>query len=435
MKGVLDMKAEIISISTDILQGKSQDQNVMFLAKELTSLGIEVQKSSFVKASPEMLIEAIEQAGQDIELLVLIGGLGPDEEDITKQTLSDYLEQPLVLDQPSEDKIITYHKNSNFVMPERNQLQAMILQESLPIRNVTGLAVGLYYQSEEKAYLLLPGPFDELEPTYIEEAKPILMDKLLNNRFFESRVLRLFGLSEVELTKKLEPIMKNQIHVYPMQNEIEIQINVQEKDKEAAVQKADALRDEVYERVEDYVYSEESQSLLETVKQLLTDEGLMITAAESLTGGELLSSLSSLEEASKILNGGMVTYSNEVKNKNLGVTKQTIEKHGVVSAQCAIEMAEKVMKKFDVDIGVSLTGVAGPSSLEGEIPGTVWIGLAKEGMETIAKKHHFAYKRNQNRQLSVLSALDMVRRLVLDKKIEGAVTLETVDEDQKQEQQ
>lgn len=435
MKGALDMKAEIISISTDILQGKAQDQNVMFLAKELTNSGIEVQKSSFVKASPEMLIEAIEQAGQDIELLVLIGGLGPDEEDITKQTLSDYLEQPLVLDQPSEDKIITYHKNSNFVMPESNQLQAMILQESLPIRNVTGLAVGLYYQSEEKAYLLLPGPFDELEPTYIEEAKPILMDKLLNNRFFESRVLRLFGLSEVELTKKLEPIMKNQIHVYPMQNEIEIQINVQEKDKEAAVQKADALRDEVYERVEDYVYSEESQSLLETVKQLLTDEGLMITAAESLTGGELLSSLSSLEEASKILNGGMVTYSNEVKNKNLGVTKQTIEKHGVVSAQCAIEMAEKVMKKFDVDIGVSLTGVAGPSSLEGEIPGTVWIGLAKEGMETIAKKHHFAYKRNQNRQLSVLSALDMVRRLVLDKKIEGAVTLETVDEDQKQEQQ
>ena len=435
MKGALDMKAEIISISTDILQGKAQDQNVMFLAKELTSLGIEVQKSSFVKASPEMLIEAIEQAGQDIELLVLIGGLGPDEEDITKQTLSDYLEQPLVLDQPSEDKIITYHKNSNFVMPERNQLQAMILQESLPIRNVTGLAVGLYYQSEEKAYLLLPGPFDELEPTYIEEAKPILMDKLLNNRFFESRVLRLFGLSEVELTKKLEPIMKNQIHVYPMQNEIEIQINVQEKDKEAAVQKADALRDEVYERVEDYVYSEESQSLLETVKQLLTDEGLMITAAESLTGGEFLSSLSSLEEASKILNGGMVTYSNEVKNKNLGVTKQTIEKHGVVSAQCAIEMAEKVMKKFDVDIGVSLTGVAGPSSLEGEIPGTVWIGLAKEGMETIAKKHHFAYKRNQNRQLSVLSALDMVRRLVLDKEIEGAVTLEKIKEDPKQEPQ
>lgn len=435
MKGALDMKAEIISISSDILQGKSQDQNVMFLAKELTSLGIEVQKSSFVKASPEMLIEMIEQAGKDTELLVLIGGLGPDEEDITKQTLSDYLEQPLVLDQPSEDKIITYHKYSYFVMPESNQLQAMVLQESLPIRNVTGLAVGLYYQSEEKDYLLLPGPFDELERTYIEEAKPILMDKLLNNRFIESRVLRLFGLSKVELTKKLEPIKKNQIHIYPMQNEMEIQINVQGKDEEDAVQKADSLRDEVYELVEDYIYTEENQNLLETVKQLLTDEGLMITAAESLTGGEFLSSLSSLEEASKILNGGMVTYSNEAKNKNLGVTKQTIEEHGVVSAQCAIEMAEKVMKKFDVDIGVSLTGVAGPSSLEGEIPGTVWIGLAKEGMETIAKKYHFAYKRNQNRQLSVLSALDMVRRLVLDKKIEGAVTLETVDEDQKQEQQ
>lgn len=428
------MKAEIISVSSDLLKGKSQDQNVAFLTRELSTLGIDVQKSTVIKDNTDMLTSTIQQAEEQTDFIVLLGGLGPDKNDITKQTLSKYLDIPLVLDQPTEDKIITYHQNSNFEMPDSNQLQALILHDSLAVRNVTGLAVGLFLTKNQQSYLLLPGPFDEMKPTFLEEAKPIIEEKLLTGQFIEKRVLRLFGIGEVELIKKLTHFDSNNVVIYPIDEEIEIQITVHKKDKETAVEKADKLKSDVYDLVEEYIFTEESQTLLATVKELLTDEGLMITAAESLTGGELLSALSSLQEASAIFNGGMVTYSNEVKNKNLGVTKKTIETHGVVSAQCAIEMAEKVRNKFDVDIGVSLTGVAGPSSLEGEIPGTVWIGISKVDEDTFAKKYHFAYKRNKNRKLSVLTALDMVRRVVLGERIEEIVTMETAEENNRKEQ-
>lgn len=428
------MKAEIISISTDLLQGKTQDKNVSFLAKELTTLGIEIAKSSILKDDSAMLRATIEQAEQQVDFIVLVGGLGPDADDVTKQTLSDYLDIPLVLDQPTEDKIITYHENSNFIMPDNNQLQALILQGSIPVRNVTGLAVGLFLKQDSHAYLLLPGPFDEMKPTFLEEAKPIIQEKLQMNIFTETRILRLFGISEVELKQKLSEFDADAVKIYSDNEEMELVISIHHKDKETAAEKADKLKEAVLDQVSAYVFAEKRQTLLKTVKDLLTEKGLMITAAESLTGGELLSELSSLEEASAIFNGGMVTYSNEVKNNNLGVTKKTIEQHGVVSAQCAIEMAEKVKRKFEVDLGVSLTGVAGPSSLEGEIPGTVWIGLAKEGEETIAKKFHFAYKRNKNRKLSVLTALDMVRRTVLGETIADTVTMETVNNDENKEE-
>lgn len=428
------MKAEIISISSDLLQGKTQDQNVAFLGRELSTLGMDVRKSTMIKDDPDVLKATIEQAETQSDFLVLLGGLGPDENDITKQTLSAYLDLPLVLDQPTEDKIITYHQNSNFVMPDSNQLQALILHDSVAVRNVTGLAVGFFLKKDRHSYLLLPGPFDEMKHTFLEEAKPIIEEKLLTGSYVETRILRLFGISEVELIKKLTSFDANNVVIYPIDEEIEIQITIHAKDKERAVEEADKLKDDVHDLVREYVFAEESKTLLATVKELLTDEGLMITAAESLTGGQLMSDLSSLQEASMIFNGGMVTYSNDVKNQNLGVTKKTIEQHGVVSAQCAFEMAEKVRGKFNVDIGVSLTGVAGPSSLEGEIPGTVWLGIAKKGVETFAKKYHFAYKRNKNRQLSVATTLDMVRRVVLGETFEGIVTRETVEDDKKKEE-
>lgn len=435
------MKAELISINKDLLNGKVEDKNMSFLAKELTSLGIDVMKSTFVKDSPETLKQTLQQSEEYADVIVLVGGLGPDEDDITKQTLSEYLDLPLVLDQPTEDKIITFHKNSNFVMPDSNQLQALILQDSLPIRNVTGLAVGLFLTKNNRTYILLPGPFDELQPTYLEHAKPLIIEKLLNNAYIETRILRLFGLSEVQLTQKLDDYLNSNqlplVRFYPIGEELEIQISIIDEDKTKAIEKADLLKDEVFELVKGYVFSEKSQTLLATVKEMLKEKDLKITAAESLTGGELLSALSSLSEASEIFEGGMVTYSEEVKNQNLGVTKKTIEEFGVVSSQCAIEMAEKVMQKFNADIGVSLTGVAGPSSLEGEIPGTVWIGIAKEGMDTFAKKYHFAYKRNRNRSLSVHTALDLVRKVLLDEQLEDRVFMDetTKEKTEKQEQQ
>ena len=422
------MKAEIISVSNDLLNGRVSDQNAAYLLREFAGLGIKVSRSVFVEDAQKTLIEAIERAEQDADLVVLIGGLGPDANDITKQTLSKHLDIPLVLDQISEDKIITYHKNSNIPMPANNQLQASVIQDATPIRNVTGLATGMFFEAKDNHYLLFPGPFDEFKPTYEEKVAPLIKENFFKNTQIETRILRVFGLSDTELNLKLADFVNYDecsfVGIYPVGEEFEIRIVAKADSKQESGEEADALKKAIVQEIKPYIYSEKSESLLKTVKDLLSQNEWTVTAAESLTGGQFLSAFSSQEEASAVLSGGMVTYSTEVKNNVLGVPKAITDKYGVVSAECAISMAEKAGEMFEADIAVSLTGVAGPSSLEGEIPGTVWIGITKKGTQAFAKKYHFAYRRNKNRSLAVFSALDLVRKVILEEEIEDKVTLD-----------
>lgn len=420
------MKAEIIAVSNDLLNGKTHDKNIAYLAHQFTTLGIEITRSTLVADAKDTLRETIQFAEKNAELIVLVGGLGPDESDITKETLSKHLDVPLILDQEAEDKIITYHNNSNFVMPDNNQMQALVLYDSTPIHNETGLAVGMFYQGENHSYLLLPGPFDELKPTYEAVAAPLIKNIFLKNMHIKTRILRVFGLGEAELNKKLEKYIdyKNSpmVGIYEKGHEYEVQITVGSENKEEAEAEVKHLKAEILDYIGPYVYAETSQTLLRTVKDLLNEHDLTVTAAESLTGGGFLSAIASEPEASSVLTGGMVTYSTEVKNQVLGVSKEVTDKFGVISAECAIDMANKAGEMFKADIAVGLTGVAGPSSLEGEIPGTVWIGIAQEGKETFAKKFHFAYKRNDNRQLAVLSALNLVRLVILEEEVVDTVS-------------
>lgn len=422
------MRAEIISVSSNLLNGKTQDQNIAYLTRRLTHLGIQINQSTMVADDKEVLVKTIEGAEGRSDLLIFMGGLGPDENDITKQVISKYLDVPLVLDKPSEDRIITYHKNSNFKMPDNNQLQALILFDSIAIPNSTGLAAGMFYQNDEKTYILLPGPYDEMKPTYQDTVETLLKEKLLKDRQFETRFLRVFGFSVAELNERLEKFLSQDefpiVSFYEMGEEFEIEITTSATDKEEAEKEANQIQEKIKEHLSSYVFAEESKTLKETVRTLLLENNLTVTAAESLTGGEFLSEFSSLEGASQVLAGGMITYSTEVKNEKLGVSKEITDKYGVVSAECAIEMATRAKDMFESDIGVSLTGVAGPTSLEGEIPGTVWIGLAKDGLEPFAKKFHFAYKRKKNRRLSVSAALNLIRQVVIKEPIENKVTMD-----------
>jgi len=422
------MNTEIISVSSDLLAGKTVNKDTAFLTRELASLGIPANRTVQVKDQEAILKTAIQQAEETVDFIILVGGLGPDENDITKQTLSKYLDVPLVLDRNTEDRMITYHKNSEFTMPDQNQLQAMVIQDSTPIQNVTGLAAGMFFQKGGKTYLLLPGPNDELVPTFTENAKPLIMDKLLNQAIVVQKTLKLFGLREAEVSLELKDLLNYEstpfVGIYQDGEEIEILISVKESTKNKAEEEADKIKDQVKNRLGQYIFAEEKEGLPEIMKQLLTDQGLTVTAAESLTGGAFLSMLSSRMEASKVFSGGIVSYSERIKNDVLGVSKEITGKFGVVSPQCAIEMAEKSRDMFEADIGVSLTGVAGPSSLEGKIPGTVWIGIAQAGKESYAKQYHFAYKRNKNRRLAVLSAMNLVRKLVLNQAVEGSVVMD-----------
>lgn len=419
------MKAEIISIGTELLLGQVVNSNAAYLSRELASLGIEVYHHVTVGDNPERLVEAVKQAEKRVDLVVLSGGLGPTEDDITKKTLAEYLKVDLILHEETEDKIITYHKNSDFEMPENNQLQALILADSIPLTNDTGLAVGMMLSKGSHHYVLLPGPPDELEPMVKNYLNEELVKHTLDEQVLVSRVLRFFGLTEAQLAKRISSIIKKQsnptIAIYANDGEITIRITAKADNEDDGNEQIDKIEKEVMSHLSDYFFGYGEKQLSDVIKDMLLERDLTITAAESLTGGAFLSTLTSDLAAGSILEGGLVTYSADKKNKVLKVTKETIDKYGVVSPECAIEMAEKSRKLFGADIGVGLTGVAGPSSLENQIPGTVWIAIAYKDKQTFSKHFHFGFKRNKNRRLAVLNALELVRRALLDLPVENTV--------------
>lgn len=419
------MNAEILSVGTDLLLGQVINSNAPFLARELTSLGMDVLNQSTLGNDAERLVEAVKQAEDRADLIVISGGLGPNKEDITKQALADYLGVDLILHEETEDKIITYHKNSNFKMPENNQLQALILADSVPLTNDTGLGVGMLLEHNNHTYVLLPGPADELEPMVNNYLKEELVKRLFEKDVLRSRVLNFFGLTEDHIKSQLDSILRDQsdinVIVYSKKSEVAVRLTAKADKEEEAGKAIDEVEKRIKEEFSEYFFGYDEKSLSDIIKDLLIEKDLMITAAESLSGGAFLSALTSDLSAGSILEGGLVTYSEEMKNKVLKVTKKTIETYGVVSPECAIEMADKSRKLFDADIGVGLTGVAGPSSMEGQIPGTVWVGISYQNKKSFAKHYHFGYKRNKNRELTVLNALDLVRRVVLDLPVDKSV--------------
>lgn len=419
------MRAEIISIGTELLLGQVTNTNAAFISRELAALGIEVYHHVTVGDNPERLTEAVKEAEGRSDMIILSGGLGPTEDDITKKTLSDYLNVGLILHEETEDKIITYHKNSDFEMTENNQLQALILAESKPLKNDTGLAVGMILELNDHQYILLPGPPDELEPMVVNYLKDELAKEVLDEQVLVSRVLRFFGVTEAQLAKKIESVIKEQsnptVAIYASEGEVTVRLTAKARTEEQGNKDIDKVETSITDSLSDYFFGYGEKKLDEVVRDLLLEKKLTITAAESLTGGAFLSSLASDTSAGSVLEGGIVTYSTDKKNKVLKVSKKTTDKYGVVSPECAIEMAEKSRDLFDADIGVGLTGVAGPGSLEQQIPGTVWIGISYKDEEPFAKHFHFSYKRNKNRRLAVLNSHDLVRRVLLDKPIEGKV--------------
>lgn len=428
------MNAEIITLSSHLLRGQAIDKNTAFLTRELTAMGIPVNHSGMLRMDADDLKNALKIAEDRSQLIIISGGLGPDKDDITKTTLSEHLDVPLVLDNETEDRIITYHQNSDFTMPKYNQLQAMILMNAIPLRNVTGLAAGFFFKKEKHMYIALPGPYDELQPMFLENTRPLIIEKVLNNPVIETKKYSLYGLTESQVTERLKDLISYDgnpfVGVYFEEDEAQIQITARADTEDEVQELIEDVSKKVNDRVGEYIFSTDAERLSHVVKRLLQDQNKTITAAESLTGGSFLEVISGEPESGDIFEGGIVTYSENIKHNALGVSKETIENHGVVSSQCAIEMAEKAMKMFEADMGISLTGVAGPSSLEGEIPGTVWIGVAQEGKETFAKRFHFGYKRERNRRHSVLAALNLARLVLLNEPIENQVFFDEPGEEE-----
>lgn len=403
------MKAELITVGTEILMGQIVNTNAAFLSRELNQLGFDLYFETVVGDNKKRLLDTLKTAKSRSDLIVLTGGLGPTLDDLTKQTVAEFLEVSLVEDEEAFMKIKEHIQKSHLTYTENNRLQALYLKggESLP--NATGLAVGSFIEKDGTSYVLLPGPPSELKPMFKNEVVPRLQKIFPYASHLYSETLRFYNIGESQLVTKLADLIENQTNPtlapYAKENEVTLRITAQDTNPIEGQKKVEAKKQEVLNLVGEYYYaSGEENSLIHALVMKLEKEQKTISAAESFTAGLFQSSLGDIPGVSKVFSGGMVTYSNGEKVRALGVKEETLQKFGVVSAEVAGEMAEKVREKLGTDIALSFTGAAGPDSLEGHQAGEVYIGIAKKGQETKAYFYQFQGDRNQVRRHSVKEA-------------------------------
>lgn len=345
---------------------------------------------------------------------MLCGGLGPTEDDLTKDTVAAFLHYPLVEDQIALERLHDFFAFSKHKMTENNLRQVLTIDGGVALQNPTGLAVGTLITAETTTYLLLPGPPSELIPMFQQQALPLLNEQFPPDEQLISRVLRFYGIGESQLVTELHSLIEQQtnptIAPYAKANEVTLRITAKVPDVQTGNQLLDEMESKIFALGGEFFYGYgDENSLAQVTVDLLRKNNQTITAAESLTGGLFQSTLTSIPGASKIFKGGFVTYSAATKASFLDISKERLAQQGVVSEACAKAMAEHARAKVGTDFAVSFTGVAGPETLEGQPAGTVWIGLAEQGQPTQAIKCHFNRGRNDIRQSAVMKGLDLVR--------------------------
>lgn len=416
------MKAEIIAVGTEILTGQIVNTNAQFLSEKLAEIGVDVYFQTAVGDNEARLLSLLEIASQRSNLVILTGGLGPTEDDLTKQTLAKFLGKDLVIDPQAQEKLdIFFAHRPDYARTPNNERQAQIVEGATPLPNETGLAVGGVSEVDGVTYVVLPGPPSELKPMVLNQ----LLPKLMTGTKLYSRVLRFFGIGESQLVTILADLIDHQtdptLAPYAKTGEVTLRLSTKAVSQEKANQALDILENQILNRqtfegisLRDicYGYGEET-SLASVVVEELKKRQKSITAAESLTAGLFQATLADFSGVSAIFNGGFVTYSLEEKSKMLDISEQELKEHGVVSEFTARKMAEQARLKTQSDYGVSLTGVAGPDSLEGHPAGTVFIGLAHAKGTEVIKANIAGRSRADVRHIAVMHAFNLVRKALL----------------------
>jgi nicotinamide-nucleotide amidase len=399
------MNAEIIAVGSELLLGQIVNSNARFLSQQLAELGVDVYYHTVVGDNPIRLDEAISIAESRADIIIFTGGLGPTKDDLTKETISKHLNILLSMDQIALHSIEDFFTRTNRVMTENNKKQALVLEGCKVLQNDFGMAPGMLYKSNNKIYILLPGPPKEMEPMFHTYCRQALLNELDNNNKITSRVLRFFGIGEATLETEIVELIDQQTNptIAPLASdgEVTLRLTAKHNDEEEAQKLIDETELNIKAKVGQFFYGYDDTSLVKEAFNNLKNIGYTIACAESLTGGMFQEQFTSLKGASAVLKGGVICYTNETKLKLVQVKPETISQHGAVSEACAIELAENIADILNTDVGISFTGVAGPDELEGKPVGTVYVGIYIKGKHTLAKKLELAGDRESIRIRSV----------------------------------
>lgn len=376
-------RAEIIAVGSELLLGEIVNTNASYISEQLSKYGVSVLYHQVVGDNAERMRETFDIARRRSDLVIVTGGLGPTADDVTKTVLSDLLERPIVRDEEAFQTIRQFIQSRNREMNEGDARQADVLSGADVLQNPVGLAPGMWIEGET-TWMLLPGVPREMRA---------LIDATFPEKFsgatLVSESLRFYEIGESALDDAVKDLLNGSnptVAPYAETGEARLRISARAVDERTARLMIQEMKDEILRRVGSYYFGSDDETIASYLVQSLSRHDQTLAIAESLTGGEVQSMITSTPGASAVFLGGVVTYSDELKNRYLGVALDTIEQHSVVSKEVAYEMVDGLAKQTNADYALSFTGEAGPTSNSGRPVGTVYIGVkTPDGIEVIER--------------------------------------------------
>ena len=407
------MKTAILSVGTEILFGQIVNTNTVYLSQQMNMMGFDVMYHYTVGDNPKRVEEMIDLAFQDCDLILTTGGLGPTQDDLTKEVACKALDDTLVMMDDVLEEITKYFKTLGREMTENNKKQAIMPSRATVFHNDAGTAPGFALEKDGKYIICMPGPPREMKRMFQKSVVPFLQSMIDGALYY--RQIRFFGIGESMLETQLLDLIDNQtdptLATYAKEGECSLRIASKRATEEEAEHAVDEMLEMVKERVGHYIYSCDDEELAQVVADRLMEQGLTLSSAESCTGGMFASTMTDIPGISQCFDRGLVTYSNQAKMEELGVSAGTLEKFGAVSEETALEMVEGLKRVSGSDVCISVTGIAGPGGGSEEKPvGLVYIGFSY-GDKKICKKIQMRnVNRSWHRHYTLLCMLNVIYR-------------------------
>ena len=407
------MKAEIISIGTEILLGQITDTNASYLAGQLPLLGIDLYWVSQVGDNRQRLVEVVRCAWGRSQITISTGGLGPTEDDLTREAIAEVLGEELTVDPTLEQELREFFRRLSYEMPARNIKQATLIPSAQAIPNPRGTAPGWWVERQGRVLVAMPGPPEEMRRMWEREILPRLRTKI-EAGVIMSTTFKTFGLSEAGVDELISPLLSSAnptLAVYAKPEGIQIRLTAKARESEEAKRLMAPMEARVREILGERIWGTDDDTLEGVVGELLINKGLSLATMESCTGGLLASTLTDAPGSSAYFKGGLVAYSNEMKSA-WGVDAKLIEERGAVSPEVAQAMATAARLRLGADIGIGITGVAGPTEIEGKPAGTVYITIDDGGKSRLISAN-YPPRRPDVKRRAALAALFELRKTLL----------------------
>lgn len=413
------MIVELVSVGTEILLGNIVNTNAAYLSEQCARLGLSCFYQTVVGDNEGRLAGVLETALERSDVVILSGGLGPTQDDLTKETAAGVMGKKMCLDAHTKERIQEYFSARNLEITDNNWKQAMTPEGAIVVDNLNGTAPGIIMEDAKKGkrMILLPGPPNELVPMFERDIFPYLAS--LESCIIYSQTVKICGVGESKAETMIADLIVGQdnptVAPYAKTGEVHLRVTARAEDEKAAKKLVKPVVKELKARFGTHIYTtDESVTLEKAVVDLLVANDLTVSTAESCTGGLLAARLINVPGVSAVYKTGHITYSNKAKRRVLGVKRMTLEKHGAVSEAVAKEMAKGAAAITKADVSVAVTGIAGPDGGSEEKPvGLVYIGCNVRGKVTV-KEYHFSGNRAKIRENTVVAALSLMRRCVLE---------------------